>query len=70
MSDYDNPRNTFLILDIRAKKLGGIKNLTKSEQIEYIEIGYQTGFLPKKDAEELMKELDLKIDLNNITVQD
>ncbi|PIP13517.1 MAG: hypothetical protein COX48_03940 [bacterium (Candidatus Stahlbacteria) CG23_combo_of_CG06-09_8_20_14_all_34_7] len=70
MSDYDNPRNTFIILDIRAKKLGGIKNLTKSEQIEYIGIGYQTGFLPKKDAEDLMKELNLKINLNSLTVHE
>lgn len=70
MGYYEDSRTTFIILDVRAKKLGGIKNLTKSEQIEYVHLGYQTGFLPRKDAEELIEELDLKIDLNSIVVQD
>jgi hypothetical protein len=70
MSTYNNPCNAFLFLDIRAKKLGDIKNLTSAERLDYIQLGYGTGFLSKKDCEELPKELSLKIDFNSLTVQD
>ena len=70
MSYFEDSRNTFIFMDVRAKKLGGIMNLTKSEQFEYVQLGYQTGFLSRKDAEELKEQLDLKIDLNKIEVRD
>ena len=61
---YDDDRNSFIILDVLAKKRGGLAMLTLGEQIEYLVSGIDLGFLNVNEAHELA--IGLHIENNRI----
>jgi hypothetical protein len=61
-------RTDFIILDYRAKKLGGINKLSKPEQNTYVKTGYSKGFLKREVVEELVNELHLDLDLESFWI--
>jgi len=56
-------RNSFIFLDVTAKKLGGIAKLARPDQLEYLHLGLQTGFLTKEQVQTIAKQIGIHFDV-------
>ena len=52
-------RTKFLMLDILAKRRGGIAKLTSEEKIIYLQTGISEGFIPVQEAYEIAKKFNI-----------
>lgn len=59
LADEFAKRNLFIDLDVRARRLGGVDKLFPDDQLEYLRIGVETGFLSRAIAKKYARELGL-----------
>lgn len=52
----------FIMLDIMAKRRGGVAKLNYGEQITYIKSGIKEGYLTKEKAYRIAKEINIEND--------
>lgn len=56
----ETSRTKFLLLDILAKRRGGVNQLSSEEQILYVQTGISEGFLSLQEAYEIAQKLNIE----------
>lgn len=54
--DPDRMRSAWIQLDVRARTVGGIANLTPMDRRLYVQLGRKTGALSPRDIQEIEAE--------------